>query len=94
MLVNEDQHAPWAAGCLATIFTFSDRVDRTNDELSINLVYHLHTGEIILLKAPYGCLIEGGRERAVDAVTRVHGTCCGCNMLKRKREKIWKSLRD
>jgi hypothetical protein len=94
MLVNEDKHAAAGVGCLVAIVTFSDWVDRTNNELSINLAYHLHTGEVILLKAAYGWLIRGGQKRAVDAVTRVRRTCCRCSMLERKREKIWKSLRD
>jgi hypothetical protein len=45
------------------------------------------------LKTPCRWLIEGGGNRTTGAVTRACSTGCGYNMLERKREKIWKSLR-
>jgi hypothetical protein len=90
MLINEDYHAPWVVGFSVAIVSF-DFINRTEDELPIKLVDHVHMGKIILLKAPCRWSVEDKRANIMK--TRVCGTR-RCNRLGGKREKIWKSLRD
>jgi hypothetical protein len=70
---------------LAAIVASFDFIDRTEDELPIKLVDHVHTGKVILLKAPCSWSVED--KGAIPMKTRVCGTR-RCNRLGRKREKI------
>src|SRR5712671_3241899 len=93
MLIDEDQHAPWTIIRLTAAVNASIFIDRTNDELPVKLVYHLHTGEVILLKTPGGRFIGDG-EGVVNPAHGVCGTRGGYNVLGSKGGRVWKSLRD